>query len=171
MTNNNDNCWWLSFKGFMYAPLHHLTVAWSVHATNDEDAEGAATCDNNTLIYMFCRTFANITFNKISVNVGYVWSSATNEAIIPIKGLYYVTFVLFGSECHVEASLLVNESTMTSMVKTACGIRGYLITRERAVLLTLTERDKVTVKITTGTLATLRDQVLTSFAGILIYPL
>ena len=120
-----------------------------------------------------CFEFAYIglTFNKISVNVGNVWSSATNEAIIPVRGLYYVTFVLFTAECHTEASLFGNKSATTSIVKTACDNIGYLVTRERAVLLSLAEKDIVSVKIINGTVATVRDQFIYSFAGILIYPL
>ena len=164
--SEKDDSFLLSFKGYMYAPLHQLPVAWSVHATNNEFP---VTCDAHT--DDFCRKIANITFNKISVNVGGVWSSMTNEAIIPVRGLYYVTFVLLYADGNLEASLFVNDLATTSIVKTTCDIVGCLMTRERAVLLSLAEKDVVTVKIIKGTIATFRFQFPTSFAGILIYPL
>ena len=164
--SGHENIQWLSFKGFTYAPSHQLPVAWSVHATNNGDLEN---CDPQT--FDLCQTMSNITFNKISVNVGDVWSSTTNGAIIPVRGLYYVTFVLLYAKCHLEASLFVNDLATTSFVKTTCGDRGYLMTRERSVLLSLTKKDIVTVKIINGTVATFRTRLVTSFAGILIYPL
>ena len=170
MMSIKDKSFWLSFKGFMYAPLHQLSVAWSAHVTNNEDANGAAICDYPPLLDI-CRIIANITFTKISVNAGDVWSSTTNGAIIPVRGFYYITFVLASTKCHLEASLFVNDSASTSIAKTACGTSSYLITRERAVLLSLAEKDIITVKIIKGTVATFRDRFLTSFAGILIYPL
>ena len=158
--------YWLSFKGFMYAPSHQLPVAWSVHATNNEEY---GNCYAH--ISDMCQTMSKITFNKISVNVGDVWSSTTNGAIIPVRGLYYVTFVLLYAKCHLEASLFVNDLATTSIVKTTCGNMGYLMTRERSVLLSLTKKDIVTVKIINGTVATFRKRLITSFAGILVYPL
>ena len=159
---------WLSFKGFMYAPSHQLPVAWSVHATNSIGHENwYAQYDSSDI----CQTMSNITFNKISVNVGDVWSSTTNGAIIPVGGLYYVTFVLLYAKCHLEASLFVNDLATTSIVKTTCVDWGYLMTRERSVLLSLAKKDIVTVKIINGTVATFRTRLITSFAGILVYPL
>ena len=153
----------------MYAPLHQLTVAWAVYANKNEDAPSCSVIDFQR--NCFKCTHTGLTFNKISVNLGNVWSSTTNEAIIPVKGLYYVTFVLFSAECHLEASLFVNKSATASIVKTASDNIGYLITRERAVLLSLAEKDIVSVKIINGTVATVRDLFIHSFSGILIYPL
>ena len=161
-----DNSFLLSFKGFMYAPLRQLPIAWSVHAKNNEYP---FTCDAHITDY--CRKIANITFNKISVNVGDVWSSTTNEVIISVRGLYYVTFVLLYADGNLEASLFVNNLVTTSILKTTCDIVGCLMTRERAVLLSLAEKDVVTVKIIKGTIATFKYQFTTSFAGILVYPL
>ena len=158
--------YWLSFKGFMYAPSHQLPIAWSVHATNSEGSPNWISLRRD-----ICQTISNITFNKISVNVGDVWSSTTNGAIIPVKGLYYVTFVLLYAKCHLEASLFVNDLATTSIVKTTCVNRGYFMTKERSVLLSLTKKDIVTVKIINGTVATFRTRLVTSFAGILVYPL
>ena len=156
----------LSFKGFMYAPSHQLPVAWSFHATKSTGTEtwNSNISDDNQIM-------SNITFNEILVNVGDVWSSTTNGAIIPVGGLYYVTFVLLYAKCHLEASLLVNDLATTSIVKTICANKGYLMTRERSVLLSLTKKDTVTVKIINGTVATCRRSLVTSFAGILVYPL
>ena len=165
-SSGHKNVQWLSFKGFMYAPSHQLPIAWSVHATNNEDF---GNCDPHT--FDMCQTMSSITFNKISVNVGDVWSSTTNGAIIPVGGLYYVTFVLLYAKCHLEASLFVNDLATTSIVKTTCDNMGYLMTRERSVLLSLTKKDIVLVKIINGTVATFRTRLLTSFAGILVYPL
>ena len=165
-SSDHKNIQRLSFKGFMYAPSHQLPVAWSVHATNNEDV---GNCNSQT--WDMCQTMSNITFNKISVNVGDVWSSITNEAIIPVGGLYYVTFVLLYAKCHLEASLFVNDLATTSIVKTTCVDWGYLMTRERSVLLSLTKKDIVTVKIIKGIVATFRARSVTSFAGILVYPL
>ena len=164
--NDHNNIPRLSFKGFLYAPSHQLPVVWSVHATNNEIH---GNCDAHT--FDICHSMSYITFNKISVNVGDVWSSTTNMAMIPVRGLYYVTFVLLHAECHLEASLLVNDLATTSIIKTTCGNMGYLMTRERAVLLSLVEEDIVTVKIIKGTFATFREKFLSSFAGILVYPL
>ena len=157
---------WLSFKGFMYAPSHQVPVAWSVHATNDKGVDNC-NYDNSD----FCFKVNVITFNVILVNVGHAWSAATNEAIIPQRGLYYVTFVLQYIQCPLVASLLVNNVTTSFIIKTTRDMIGYLITRERAVLLNLEENDTLRVTVIDGTVATFRDSFVTSFSGILVYPL
>ena len=115
----------------------------------------------------------NLTFDTIAVNIGDVWAETTNEAIIPVGGIYYVTFVLIFTQCHLEATLCVNNVATTFIVITTCSTSGNIATRERAVLLNLKKGDRLNVKLMNGTLVLpQRDSMdLTSFAGILLYPL
>ena len=167
-TEKSSSYYWLSFKGFMYTSSQQLPVAWSVHATNNISAENS-NCDPHS--FDSCLKIGDITFNEVSVNVGQVWSSATNEAIIPIRGLYYVSYVLLYTECHLVASLLVNNVATSFIIKTTCGSFGYLATRERAILLNLEENDRLGLTVINGTVATFKISFVTSFSGILVYPL
>ena len=158
---------WLSFKGFMYAPLHQLLIAWSVQAKTDE---GVQKCYLHRVPDFRCKVNI-ITFNVILVNVGHAWSAATNEAIIPQRGLYYVTFVLLHIQCPLVASLLVNNVTTCFIIKTTSDTIGQVISRERAVLLNLEENDTLRVTIINGTVVTYSESFVSSFSEILVYPL
>ena len=171
-------------NGFLYNPSHKSPVVWSVHSTTKVPPSDSAmdeqslACKNEKLIckdvnlYFCCAMVSVFTFDKVTVNLGNVWSTLTNEAIIPFNGLYYVTFVLLLSKCNMMAILFVNEEATTSIRRLfQCVTVTSLSTRERAVLLNLRKYDKVSVKIINGSVATFTDGSVASFAGLFLYPL
>ena len=160
---------WLTFKGFLYTPSHQLQICWSVHSTAAEVTENNLNCISQTPD--MCQLKNNLTFDTVALNLGNVWSTTTNEAIISVKGLYYISFVLVFAKCHLEATLFVNTMATTSIVKTACKTKeNYMMTKERAILLNLKQQDRLSVKIVNGAVATLKRGSVASFAGILVYP-
>ena len=159
---------WLSIKGFLYVPSHRQPVAWSVFS---KSSENYFNCPTPSLTFYCLKN--NLTFDTVSVNISDVWAATTNKAIIPVGGLYYVTFALVFTQCHLEATLCVNNVATTFIVITTCSTRRSIATKERAVLLNLKKGDKLNVKLINGTLVLplTESMDLTSFAGILLYPL
>ena len=158
---------WLSFKGFLYNPSHQQRIGWAVQSTavfskNKHSLECVSPTNS-------CQLKHNFIFDTVTLNLGNVWSPTTNEVTIPTSGLYYVSFVLVFTNGNLKATLLVNKNATTSIVKTSRKPNSYLITRERAIMLHLTEQDRLNVQIINGAVATFQQDILASFAGILVY--
>ena len=158
---------WLSFKGFLYNSSHQQQIGWSVHSMAVFSKEKHSfECISPT---NRCQLKYILTFDTVTVNLGNVWSTTTNEVTIPTNGLYYISFVLVFTNGNLKATLLVNKNATTSIVKTSRKPNSYLITRERAIMLHLTEQDRLNVQIINGAVATFQQDILASFAGILVY--
>ena len=112
-----------------------------------------------------------VQFNSVMANIGEAWNASLSSAIIPVKGIYYISIVgTTPNKGGVEITLTVNGLDQFA-TKHRIGSTNMAQTKEQADILKLNVADKLSVVANivgansgyTGT--TLQ---LTSFFGILL---
>ena len=155
-TDGDSSYYETSFRGFLYAPVHGIQVAWSVHNSGYITGSGMA-----------------MSFPDVLVNVpSTVWQASSNKVIIPVSGTYYVEMV-GQTDSYVSAldpmdmRLTLNNTVIISRLY--FGSMNNYVTRSLPIFIHLYANSKLTVAYYNVDLFGDNRGGL-SFQGFLIYP-
>ena len=120
-----------SFKGFLYAPPNNMSVVWSAAISRPSKLS----VDDQR----------DITLTDVIINVGGVFrGNDTSKVIIPINGVYYVTFRAL-QPINVTAALFVNRRKHMEII--SVGYFMHTLTLERSFLLHLTTGNSLSLRL------------------------
>ena len=155
--NNNEM---VSFKGFLYSSSADTPKpAWAVHSL-------LGMLKENILPFLFNSVSSKINFGRVHINVGSLYKVATREVVINEGGIYYVAYAIQVLNGSTTVRLILNDKTI-SIIKRPFQLdsEGTQVTRERALLLSLQENDKLAVKLIGGSIYLSPTFSLCSFIG------
>ena len=139
--------------GFLYEPIHGMSVAWSVHRTTS--AIGP---------------MEPVNFNYVMVNVGCAWNNYTNSFTAPVGGVYYIhinTDKVSGKK--VNFQVMWNGNSFISFL-TEHTYHNGTETRGRAIMANLTLGASLHIKLWNETEVYSDNYKQTSFSGFFLYP-
>ena len=143
----------LNLVGFLYEPIHGISVAWSVHRTTS--AVGP---------------MEPVSFDYVMVNVGCAWNNYTNSFTAPVSGIYYMNInagKVAGKK--VNFNVMWNGNPFINLL-TEYTYHDGTETRGRAMTANLTQGDSLYIKLWNGTEVFSDEYKQTSFSGFLLYP-
>ena len=143
----------INFVGFLYEPVHGMSIAWSVYRTTS--AVGP---------------MDPVDFDYVMANVGCGWNNSTSTFTVPISGVYYL-HINAGKVGGKKSNLQVmwNGNPYVNMFTEYTYDNG-IETRGRAIMTNLTLGDSLHVKLWNGTELYSDTFKQTSFSGFLLYP-
>ena len=142
-----------NFMGFLYKPFHKMEVAWSVHRTTN--ATGP---------------LEPVSFDYIMINLGNGWNSSNHEIVSPISGIYYLHLNAANQASQmVNMQVVWNGAPYINIIRENTNALGVK-TNGRAIMTSISEGDKLHVKLASGTQIYSDINKQTSFSGFLLYP-
>ena len=142
-----------NFMGFLYKPVHKMEVAWSVHRT--KNATGP---------------LEPVSFDYIMINLGSGWNSSNHEIVSPISGIYYLHLNAANQASQmVSMQVIWNGTPYINIIRESTNTNGVK-TNGRAIMTSISEGDKLHVRLASGTQIYSDTNKQTSFSGFLLYP-